>query len=157
MDWAKTTAWGYKTHLSFGIWCDLYKRFYGMSSYQYRKSHCGDNTVVRSSNLNHGDSYTGRCHLCIEFAIVKMQFSTLFYLLVSWNILMMMLMQKGHYFRISAMGLCFFRTEPWTTDIYIYIIHYIYIYIYPPGSWRSLYWILLMVLWVLVSYILHII
>ena len=29
MDWAKTTAWGYRKHLSFGIWCDLYKRFYG--------------------------------------------------------------------------------------------------------------------------------
>ena len=29
MDWAKTTARGYKIHLSFGIWCDLYKRFYG--------------------------------------------------------------------------------------------------------------------------------
>ena len=24
MDWAKTTARGYKQHLSFGIWCDLY-------------------------------------------------------------------------------------------------------------------------------------
>ena len=24
MDWAKTTARGYKKHLSFGIWCDLY-------------------------------------------------------------------------------------------------------------------------------------
>ena len=31
MDWAKTTAWGYKKRLSFGFWCDLYKRFYGMS------------------------------------------------------------------------------------------------------------------------------
>ena len=29
MNWAKTTARGYKKHLSFGIWCDLYKRFYG--------------------------------------------------------------------------------------------------------------------------------
>ena len=24
MDWAKTTARGYKKHLSFGIWCDSY-------------------------------------------------------------------------------------------------------------------------------------
>ena len=31
MDWAKTTARGYKKDLSFGIWCDLYQRFYGMS------------------------------------------------------------------------------------------------------------------------------
>ena len=29
-----------------------------MSSYQYRKSHCGDKTVVRSSYLHNGTSYT---------------------------------------------------------------------------------------------------
>ena len=29
MDWAKTTARGYKKQLKFGIWCDLYWRFYG--------------------------------------------------------------------------------------------------------------------------------
>ena len=31
-----------------------------MSSYQYRKSHCGDKTVVRSSYLHSGISYTGK-------------------------------------------------------------------------------------------------
>ena len=31
-----------------------------MSSYQYRKSHCGDKTVLRSSYLHNGISYTGR-------------------------------------------------------------------------------------------------
>ena len=31
-----------------------------MSSYQYRKSHCGDKTVVRSSYLYNGISYTGK-------------------------------------------------------------------------------------------------
>ena len=31
-----------------------------MSSYQYRKSHCGDKTVVRSSYLLNGISYTGK-------------------------------------------------------------------------------------------------
>ena len=36
-------------------------RFYiKMSSYQYRKSHCGDKTVVRSSYLHNGISYTGK-------------------------------------------------------------------------------------------------
>ena len=30
-----------------------------MSSYQYRKSHCGEKTVVRSSYLHNGISYTG--------------------------------------------------------------------------------------------------
>ena len=31
-----------------------------MSSYQYRKSHCGDKTVVRSSYLHNGIFYTGK-------------------------------------------------------------------------------------------------
>ena len=31
-----------------------------MSSYQYRKSHCGDQTVVRSSYPHNGISYTGK-------------------------------------------------------------------------------------------------
>ena len=31
-----------------------------MSSYQYRKSHCGDKAVVRSSYLHNGISYTGK-------------------------------------------------------------------------------------------------
>ena len=31
-----------------------------MSSYQYRKSHCEDKTVVRSSYLHNGISYTGK-------------------------------------------------------------------------------------------------
>ena len=31
-----------------------------LSSYQYRKSHCGDKTVVRLSYLHNGISYTGK-------------------------------------------------------------------------------------------------
>ena len=31
-----------------------------MTSYQYRKSHCGDKTVIRSSYLHNGISYTGK-------------------------------------------------------------------------------------------------
>ena len=31
-----------------------------MPSYQYRKSHCGGKTVVRSSFLHNGNSYTGK-------------------------------------------------------------------------------------------------
>ena len=31
-----------------------------MPSYQYRNSHCGDKTVVRSSYLHNGISYTGK-------------------------------------------------------------------------------------------------
>ena len=38
-----------------GPWFDI-----KMSSYQCRKSHCGDKTVVRSSYLHNGISYTGK-------------------------------------------------------------------------------------------------
>ena len=31
-----------------------------MTSYQYRKSHCGDNTILRPSYLHNGISYTGK-------------------------------------------------------------------------------------------------
>ena len=33
---------------------------FNMSSYQYRKSHCGDKTVVRSSYLHNGIFYAGK-------------------------------------------------------------------------------------------------
>ena len=46
-----------KLHLSqyTGPWFNI-----KMPSYQYRKSHCGDKTVVRSSYLHNGISYTGK-------------------------------------------------------------------------------------------------
>ena len=31
-----------------------------MTSYQYRKSHCGDKTILRPSYLHNGISYTGK-------------------------------------------------------------------------------------------------
>ena len=31
-----------------------------MSSYQYRKSHCGDKTILRPSYLHNGISFTGK-------------------------------------------------------------------------------------------------
>ena len=42
-------------HIETGVWFNI-----KMSSYQYRKSHCGDKTVVGSSNLRNGISYTGK-------------------------------------------------------------------------------------------------
>ena len=37
MDWAKATARGDKKHLSFGIWCDLYEKFYdSVCAYDYQ-------------------------------------------------------------------------------------------------------------------------
>ena len=41
--------------LSPGPWFNI-----KMSSYQYRKPHCGDKTVVRSSYFQNGISYTGK-------------------------------------------------------------------------------------------------
>ena len=41
--------------ISSGPWFNI-----KMASYQYRKSHCGDKTVVRSSYLHNGISYPGK-------------------------------------------------------------------------------------------------
>ena len=50
----------YGWHLSVGQ-CSPGPRFnIKMSSFQYRKPHCGDKTVVRSSYLHNGISYTGK-------------------------------------------------------------------------------------------------
>ena len=46
--------WFYSTIRS-GPWFNI-----NMMSYRYRKSHCGDKTVVRSSYLHNGISYTGK-------------------------------------------------------------------------------------------------
>ena len=40
---------------TFGPWFNM-----KMSSYQYRKSHCGDKTILRPSYLHNGISYTGK-------------------------------------------------------------------------------------------------
>ena len=42
------------------LWCSGPWFNIKMSSYQYRKSHCGDKTVVRSPYLHNGISYTGK-------------------------------------------------------------------------------------------------
>ena len=44
-------AWAYQA----GPWFNIKK-----SSYQYRKSHCGDKTILRPSYLHNGISYTGK-------------------------------------------------------------------------------------------------
>ena len=46
---------GYHLTICPGPWFNI-----KMSSYQHRKSHCGDKTVVRSSYLHSGISYTGK-------------------------------------------------------------------------------------------------
>ena len=51
--------------LSRGRWvkmCPIWAliQYIKMTSYQYRKSHCGDKTIVRSSYLHNGISYIGK-------------------------------------------------------------------------------------------------
>ena len=49
-----------------------------MPSYQYRKSHCGDKTVVRSSYLHNGNSYTGKmASLCCRYVVEQLCHLTL--------------------------------------------------------------------------------
>ena len=45
----------YNTELSPGGWFNI-----KMTSYQYRKSHCGDKMILRPSYLHNGISYTGK-------------------------------------------------------------------------------------------------
>ena len=52
-NWSKTTFLA--TELNTGGWINI-----KMSSYQYRKSHCGDKTILRPSYLHNGISYTGK-------------------------------------------------------------------------------------------------
>ena len=46
--------WQYRVKAS-GPWFNI-----KMTSYQYRKSHCGDKTILRPSYLHNGISYTGK-------------------------------------------------------------------------------------------------
>ena len=56
------TSWhGYAFRITGPLWRESGSWFnIKMASYQYRKSHCGDKTVVRSSYLHNGISYTGK-------------------------------------------------------------------------------------------------
>ena len=58
------TLWKARTHSLHSHYCGRWwpgPRFsIKMTSYQYRKSHCGDKTVVRASYLHSGISYTGK-------------------------------------------------------------------------------------------------
>ena len=49
-----TTKLGSHICMGPGPWCNI-----KMTSYQYRKSHCGDKTILRPSYLHNGISYTG--------------------------------------------------------------------------------------------------
>ena len=56
--WLRSLGWWYlmvKQLKRAGTWCNI-----KIASEQYGKSHCGDKTVVRSSYLHNGISYTGK-------------------------------------------------------------------------------------------------
>ena len=50
-----SVIWKVSRWLSSGPWFNI-----RMSSYQYKKSHCGDKTILRPSYLHNGISYTGK-------------------------------------------------------------------------------------------------
>ena len=53
--WHKRLTWNCEVAIpDTGPWFNI-----KISSYQYKKSHCGDKTVIRSSYLHNGISYTG--------------------------------------------------------------------------------------------------
>ena len=57
-----------------------------MSPYQYRKSHCGDKTVIRASYLHNGISYTGKMTSSYWFDPLQLiQKSNCFAPFSSWN------------------------------------------------------------------------
>ena len=58
----RNTAWDSVEHiLELNVACTPVPRFnIKMTSYQYRKSHCGDKTILRPSYLHNGISYTGK-------------------------------------------------------------------------------------------------
>ena len=57
--WYETTG----LHHHDGWRCPVPRFNIKMTSYQYRKSHCGNKMVVRSSYLHNGNSYTGKTSL----------------------------------------------------------------------------------------------
>ena len=71
-DWHKEPghlhAWYWFVSMeSFGVWFNQ-----KMSTYQYRKSHCGDKTILRPSYLHNGVSYTGKMTLYWITALLSM-------------------------------------------------------------------------------------
>ena len=72
-----------------------------MSPYKYRKSHCGDKTVVRSSYLHNGISYSGKM-------------SSLYWIsplvsVVSWNICV--IGEKRKFGMANAQAICISRLD----------------------------------------------
>ena len=74
--------WDYQWHSKPNPWKDILWNLGSgpqfnvkMSSYQYRKSHCGDKMVVRSSYLHNGISYTGKTTSLYWFSPQNADFS----------------------------------------------------------------------------------
>ena len=83
---------------------EYYVRWFSikMASYQYRKSHCGDKTVVRSSYLHNGIFYTGKMPSLYWFRpLVSALGGFRFYLLSHLNIKVQFRQDKCYMWRHS--------------------------------------------------------
>ena len=87
-----------------------------MSSYQYRKSHCGDKTIVRSSYLHNEISYTSKTSLYWIRALVP----------ISWHwrhLDMLWPLQNGWYFADivdAILEIIFFRLH-WSLFLRVFL------------------------------------
>ena len=108
----------YKTllvdHIS-GPWFNI-----KMSSYQYRKSHCGDKTVVRSSYLHNGISYTGKMTSLYWFGpLVSILYIMQLYLRIPYEVQAYVLHCK-----IIATHPMFYHAECYRTKLHSIILYY---------------------------------
>ena len=104
-----------------------------MSSYQYRKSHCGDKTVVRSSYLYNGSSYTGKTtslYWIRAQGIRGNDVALLFY------IILVSASERLTHWGLNKM-LTFCRQKFQTHFLYGKCNFYLYSLKYAPGPWIS--------------------
>ena len=82
-----------------------------MSSYQYRKSHCGDKTVVRSSYLRNGISYTGKMSSLYWIGALDA-----FFIRVSWSLVPSIATRCHDPFSTFTIDVYCFLSDPMTSS-----------------------------------------
>ena len=98
------------SHWKQGPWFNI-----KMSSYQYRKSHCGDKTILRSSYLHNGIPYTGKMtSLYWNRALAKHSWRTR---PIPWLLMLqlvsMMTSSNGNIFRVTGHLCGEFTRDQW--------------------------------------------
>ena len=86
-----------------------------MTSYQYRKSHCGDKTVVRSSYLHNGISYTGKMALLYWFSPQTNPPMTSMIITAAW-------FHAIHWKVFHQLGACILFLSFYTKKLFFYIV-----------------------------------